>query len=434
MHSPWGLALRKVRRDRFGVPRTAGLVLTALLGTPWGACGAGHQAQPGQTSTGGSASGGGSNAPGGDGGSGGAGGATAVGGAVATGGARTPIGPCDIYAADGGPCVAAHSTVRALLGAYGGPLYQVRRADGQLKDIGVLAPGGLANAAEQDAFCGTEACTIATIYDQSGKGNHLTKAPPGGAKKTPGIEADAKGLPIEVGGLRVYGEHNSAGVGYRNNAAQGLATGDDAETLYMVASGDYFNDKCCFDYGNMQTDSMDHGEGAMEAIYFGNCTLWGKGAGSGPWVMADLENGLWAGNVTPYEGNTPVTHRYVTGMVKGDKAGANHWTIKVGNAQSGGLTIVFDGSRPSSEYGPMLTKQGAVGLGTGGDNSSAGIGNFFEGVVTAHYASDAADEAVQANIVAAGYGLARSSCPGGAPCGGDVVETELGRRTEGDGR
>ena len=31
-------------------------------------------------------------------------------------------GPCDIYASGGTPCVAAHSTTRALYGAYNGPL------------------------------------------------------------------------------------------------------------------------------------------------------------------------------------------------------------------------------------------------------------------------------------------------------------------------
>ncbi|KAG5992685.1 Alpha-L-arabinofuranosidase, partial [Claviceps lovelessii] len=34
-------------------------------------------------------------------------------------------GPCDIYAGGGTPCVAAHSTTRALYKAYTGPLYQV---------------------------------------------------------------------------------------------------------------------------------------------------------------------------------------------------------------------------------------------------------------------------------------------------------------------
>ena len=119
--------------------------------------------------------------------------------------------------------------------------------------------------------------------------------------------------------------------------------------------------------------------------------------------MGDLENGLWAGDVSPYEYNTSVNYRYVTAMVKGDKAGSNHWTIKAGDAQSGGLTTPFDGPRPSPRYNPM-NKEGAIILGIAGDNSNSGQGNFFEGLMTAHYSSDAADDAVQANIVAAGYG------------------------------
>ena len=38
-----------------------------------------------------------------------------------------PKGPCDIYAAASDPCVAAHSTTRALYASYNGPLYQVLR-------------------------------------------------------------------------------------------------------------------------------------------------------------------------------------------------------------------------------------------------------------------------------------------------------------------
>ena len=54
--------------------------------------------------------------------------AEGVAAAVGAGGSAAPAvpGPCDIYASDGGPCVAAHSTVRALYGAYNGPLYPVR--------------------------------------------------------------------------------------------------------------------------------------------------------------------------------------------------------------------------------------------------------------------------------------------------------------------
>ncbi|MEV4326968.1 arabinofuranosidase catalytic domain-containing protein, partial [Microbispora rosea] len=75
-----------------------------------------------------------------------------VGGGVGGGTAQAATSqPCDIYAAGGTPCVAAHSTTRALYGAYNGPLYQVRRSsDNATRDIGVLSAGGVANAAAQD--------------------------------------------------------------------------------------------------------------------------------------------------------------------------------------------------------------------------------------------------------------------------------------------
>jgi hypothetical protein len=51
-----------------------------------------------------------------------------------------------------------------------------------------------------------------------------------------------------------------------------------------------------------------------------------------------------------------------------------------------------------------MKKQGAIILGIGGDNSDGAIGTFYEGVMTHGYASKEADDAVQADIVAAGYG------------------------------
>jgi non-reducing end alpha-L-arabinofuranosidase len=316
-------------------------------------------------------------------------------------------GPCDIYADDGGPCVAAHSTVRALYGGYNGPLYQVKKGDGTTKDIGVIETGGLANGAEQDAFCGTGGCTISKIYDQSGWANDLTRAPPSMIRPMETNESNAKSLPLMFGRSdaaidKAYGVRIVPGGGYRNNGACGTATGDKPETEYMIVAGDFFNSGCCFDYGNMERNSRNNHEGTMEAVYFGNCIIWGKGAGNGPWVMGDLEDGLWAGNESPYEMNTPVTHKYVMGLVKGDSMSATfpdgHWAIKVGNAQSGTLSVPFDGKRPNNRYNPMR-KEGAIGLGTGGDGSSGAQGNWFEGVMTAHFSSDAADEAVQANIV-----------------------------------
>jgi hypothetical protein len=92
--------------------------------------------------------------------------------------ASAAAGPCDIFAAAGTPCVAAHSTTRALFGSFAGPLYQVlRSSDGKTADVPVIGAGGVANAAVQDAFCGGTKCVISAIYDQSALGNHLAIAP-----------------------------------------------------------------------------------------------------------------------------------------------------------------------------------------------------------------------------------------------------------------
>lgn len=374
-----------------------GLLLVAIVGVFWSGCTIKGDSSDAAVSSGG--------APG-SGGTGGSGGSNVVACTRTT--TPTPTsgptgGPCDIYAADGAPCVAAHSTVRALYAGYSGSLYQVKKmADGTTMDIGVMAPGGFASSADQDTFCGVNACTISIIYDQSGMGNDLSRSPGGMVKTTPDGEANAKAAPATFSGHSVYGVHIAAGLGYRNDTPCGTATGDDPESEYMVVAGTPFNSSCCFDYGNMETTNRDDSEGTMEAVYFGSCTAWNKGGGNGPWIMGDLENGLWAGNSSPYDNNMPLTFSYITGMVKGDVAGSNHWVIKTGNAQSGTLITPFDGPRPSSRYNPMR-KEGAVGLGTGGDNSAGATGNFFEGVMTSGYSTDATDDAVQANIVAA-YG------------------------------
>ncbi|MEV4582051.1 arabinofuranosidase catalytic domain-containing protein [Nonomuraea jabiensis] len=314
--------------------------------------------------------------------------------------------PCDIYAAGGTPCVAAHSTTRALYASYNGPLYQVRRAsDNTTRDIGVLSAGGGADAATQDSFCTGTTCLITVIYDQSGRNNRLTQAPPGGFPgPAPGGYdnlANATKAPTTVYGRKAYGVYVDPGVGYRNNTTNGIAKGDQPEGMYAIFDGTHYNGGCCFDYGNAETNSRDNGNGTMEAIYFGNIKVWGYGAGNGPWIMADLENGLFSGVNQKYNANDPtISHRYLTAIVKGEP---NHWSIRGGNAQSGNLSTFYNGPRPNVPgYNPMK-KEGAIILGIGGDNSRGAAGTFYEGVMTSGYPSDATENAVQANIVAAGY-------------------------------
>jgi hypothetical protein len=131
-----------------------------------------------------------------------------------------------------------------------------------------LSAGGVANAATQDNFCAGTTCLITIIYDQSGRGNHLTQAPPGGFK---GPEANgydnlaaAIGAPVTLNGQKAYGIFVSPGTGYRNNKVSGSATGDQAEGMYAVFDGTHFNGGCCFDYGNAETNNLDTGKWQLQ--------------------------------------------------------------------------------------------------------------------------------------------------------------------------
>jgi hypothetical protein len=308
--------------------------------------------------------------------------------------------PCDIYAAGGTPCVAAHSTTRALYAAYDGPLYQVERlSDDTTTSVYPLSAGGYANAATQQSFCAGTYCEITEIYDQSGHGNNLTDAPAGGADTGPDILANAAAAPAEAGGHEVYGVYISLGMGYRDDSTTDIATGNASEGEYAVLDGTHFDNDCCFDYGNAETNNDDDGDGTMEAINFGDETTWGFGSGSGPWIMADMENGLFSGANTGENAADPTTdYRFTTAMLEG---GANQWALLGGNADSGSLSTDYSGVRPSG-YNPMK-KQGAIILGIGGDNSDNSAGTFYEGVLTSGYPTAATEAAVQANIVSVGY-------------------------------
>ena len=176
-----------------------------------------------------------------------------------------------------------------------------------------------------------------------------------------------------------------------------------------MVDGTHFNGGCCFDYGNAETNNDDDGTGTMEAVYFGNIKVWGNGTGNGPWIMGDLENGLYSGSNAGHNASDPTTsYRFTTAMVEGGSA--NQWAILGGNAQSGGLSTDFSGTRPAGYY-PMK-KQGAIILGTGGDNSDGAVGTWYEGVMTSGEPSAATEAAVQANIVAAGYSASPAPAAG----------------------
>jgi hypothetical protein len=159
--------------------------------------------------------------------------------------------------------------------------------------------------------------------------------------------------------------------------------------------------------------------------------------GKGPWVQADLENGVFMSDTGASQDMSDTGDRdpFVTAMLRNN--GVDRFAIESADAQAGSLDTDWAGPLPTSRlgdppettipyapfgpgpttFGPALTnyspmhQEGAVILGTGGDNTHLGIGSFFEGAITRGYASEATQKAVQANIVAARYRPRTSPLP-----------------------
>ena len=264
--------------------------------------------------------------------------------------------------------------------------------------------GGVADSATQDSFCsGGATCTISKIYDQSPNKNDLNPSPPGGAKGSADSPANATDLKTTLGGHEVYGIYIKPGMGYRAGCSgcgvvtpKGTATGDQAETEYMVTSKNGVQGGCCFDYGNAETDSHDDGNGTMEAVYFGDGVVWGTGTPGGhnngtSWVEANLENGLYAGWSSSTQDqdiptNTVLNTDFITAIVVGDsctgKAGCagtgpsypnGRFALYGGDATTGTLKTLYDGIRPAKDGYVPMAKQGSIILGTGEITATATV-------------------------------------------------------------
>jgi hypothetical protein len=359
-----------------------------------------------------------------------------------TGGSSTGTGgssggvalPCDIFnKVTGNKCVSAHSTVRVIVSSYTGPLYQLCKGTantgpssckGTTQDV--ASKDGYADVAAHDAFCpaGT-ACTITKIYDQSGQKNDLEPSPKGGVCG-PDKPSNAGDLKVTINGHSAYGVLIKPGMGYRTGCGgcniktgNGMVKGDDPESMYWITSQRDLVDSCCFDYGNAETTSNDDGNGTMETLYFGGGVIWGTGYGGkpGPWIEADLENGLYAGwengqdkNIST---NKPLKFDFVNGILLGDTRDKNNgkgrFALYGGDATGldatyGKLATMYDGIRPEKTGYVPMTKQGSLILSTGGDNSDSDGGRFYEGAMGNGVAVQATVDALQAAIVAAAYG------------------------------
>ncbi len=332
-------------------------------------------------------------------------------------------GPCDIYEADGSPCVGAYSMIRRLKADYTGPLYQVRSGSndentgsgGELHDIGQTADG-FGDKAAQDAVCANTICTVSLLYDQSGHDNHLPVAKRGLSNggqwaAMDDFETVADTGPLTVGGREVYSLYMEARQGYRlTEEGDGVPLRQEPQGLYMLADGTHYGTACCWDFGNVSPDPTRYG--VMNTLFFGTA-FWGKGAGSGPWYMADYEAGVWAGgtnpgdpgwgsldgaaNAPPNSNNPSLRVPFALGFLKTNQ---NDWSLRMADVDTAtDVTTAYAGGLPKN-----MNNEGAIVLGVGGDNSNNSWGTFFEGAVMAGFPSDDAEKAVLENIQAVGYG------------------------------
>src|SRR5207237_4640193 len=163
--------------------------------------------------------------------------------------------------------------------------------------------------------------------------------------------ANATAEMLTVGGRKVYSLYMKTSQAYWRDASKtGMPTGSAPQGIYMVTSGKHFGSGCCFDYGNGETSRKYVAGPSMDAVNFSNCTIWGTGAGAGPWVMADLEGGLYVKGSSGQSTAVPtMTSTYVTAMEK--NTGMGTFALKGADATTGTLSTFYNGNVPSG-YSP----------------------------------------------------------------------------------
>ncbi len=143
----------------------------------------------------------------------------------------------------------------------------------------------------------------------------------------------------------------------------------------------------------------------MDSVYFGNCTIWGSGEGKGPWVMADMEDGIVSGKghqaePEPRKLALRIRHRHGEEQrdhrVRDQRRGCNDShpeDLLPRRAARREKPHEKAGRRRARERRGLLLQQ-----------QQRERGDLYEGAIVAGYPSDATDNAIHANIVEAGYG------------------------------
>ena len=316
------------------------------------------------------------------------GGSAAIAGPLAASMAASPAPtatyPCDMYAAAGTPCIAAHSMIRRMSASYTGNLFELsRRSDSATMNVGSL-PNGMVNTAGIDQFCANTVCQIAELYDQIGTpsvGNNLP-------------QATQLNMPTLLWMTTPYGRLpyiGAFGHEYLRNRTStvNVPTGSTTPTTeYMVVDLTNIGSACCGTYGNAEVTVADTGNGHMFSVGYTTGAEGTSGTGNGPWAGVDWENGAYLYGAQPPSYFSTILAKYTpTGPA---------WELAYGGMNTPYLLQLHNGALPG---GYTAHFEGGLSLGEGGDGSPAPV-NFVEGAILATYSADGVDTRIQSGIQA----------------------------------
>jgi hypothetical protein len=315
-------------------------------------------------------------------------------------------GPCDVIAAGGQTCAAAHSVTRRMFASYIGPLFQLQRtSDTTTLDIGTK--NGAADVVAATAFClGTE-CLFMTIYDQSGNGNHLWAGPnepvATAVNASPWWIHWQKNLPLVQTGF--YIGTPSLGNFYRNRGhTSNLPTGASPSTTYYVRPTDIYGRWGDYGRGENPIATLCGGgetdvtcpAGASFAIGYSN------GVGTAPTFAPPYAGGTTRILGVDMEYFMPAfqTASWPQQMIGLAKSDGTNIVIKYGDATSSALNTLATLRSPRV---PLRTQNG-LQFSEGGDATGSGL-QFYEGAIISGMTAHVTDNAVASNV-AAFYGAA----------------------------
>ena len=118
----------------------------------------------------------------------------------------------------------------------------------------------------------------------------------------------------------------------------------------------------------------------MDAVSIATTCYFPPCSGSGPWVEADMENGMFQGGNGSNTANTGQNSTFATVTLQQQRP--DDLLAAERQRPDRRPDTWWNGSLPTQGGYQPMHQEGGIILGTGGDNSNRNMGTFFEGVMT----------------------------------------------------